>query len=228
MPEYIQLSLFSYIPSKNCARCKRELPATPEFWHVRLACVDHLDILCKQCVSELAHMPHIIDPDLTQRERRRAYRERNHDRILAQKRSPAYKAKAAELRRRKAKELREYNRRYALEHPGWKARVMRIARQKYPERYKAIIHKRIALKNAAPGEYIADDVKRMYAEQDGMCAYCGIRIFMDIPKDVHVDHVLPLSRGGTNYPDNLLLTCSTCNQSKGGRTVTEWASIRGW
>lgn len=228
MSEYIQLSLFSYVPSKNCIRCKRDLPATPEFWHVRLACSDRLDVLCKQCVTKLAHMPHIIDPDSTQKERRHAYEVKNHDHILELKRSPKYKAKAAERRRRKAKELREYNNWYAATHPGWKAATMRNWRFRNAERAKAIIHKRLARKHAAPGEYTADDVRRIYAEQDGMCAYCGIRIFMDIPKDVHVDHVMPLSRGGANSADNLLLSCSTCNQSKNAKTVGEWMSVRGW
>ena len=30
----------------------------------------------------------------------------------------------------------------------------------------------------------------------------------------HVDHRMPLSLGGSNYPDNLQLLCPTCNLSK--------------
>jgi 5-methylcytosine-specific restriction endonuclease McrA len=42
------------------------------------------------------------------------------------------------------------------------------------------------------------------------CAYCGQ------PAE-HLDHIVPLSRGGTNHRSNLQALCSTCNLSKGDR-----------
>lgn len=49
-----------------------------------------------------------------------------------------------------------------------------------------------------------------------VCSACG---FGD---DLHVDHILPLSRGGTNDLDNLQMLCSRCNLSKGTKTMDEW------
>jgi len=49
------------------------------------------------------------------------------------------------------------------------------------------------------------------------CQYCG----EPAPKG-QVDHVLPLSRGGTDSLDNLKWACPTCNASKGADTVSEW------
>lgn len=34
----------------------------------------------------------------------------------------------------------------------------------------------------------------------------------------HIDHIQPISRGGTNHPSNLRALCAHCNQSKGART----------
>ena len=42
------------------------------------------------------------------------------------------------------------------------------------------------------------------------CAYCGK------PAD-HLDHVIPVSRGGSDSPTNLQALCSACNLNKGGR-----------
>jgi 5-methylcytosine-specific restriction endonuclease McrA len=43
-----------------------------------------------------------------------------------------------------------------------------------------------------------------------LCQYCG--------NDANtVDHVLPVSRGGTDEPDNLLAACTRCNSSRGNR-----------
>jgi 5-methylcytosine-specific restriction endonuclease McrA len=41
-----------------------------------------------------------------------------------------------------------------------------------------------------------------------------------------IDHKLPLSRGGSNYPDNLQLLCKSCNDSKSARTMDEWLQTR--
>lgn len=38
-------------------------------------------------------------------------------------------------------------------------------------------------------------------------------------RGLHVDHIRPVSRGGTNDPDNLRLLCPRCNLSRGNRGV---------
>lgn len=42
-----------------------------------------------------------------------------------------------------------------------------------------------------------------------------------------VDHVMPLSRGGSNELNNLVLACRSCNCRKGTLTVDEWRPIAG-
>lgn len=51
------------------------------------------------------------------------------------------------------------------------------------------------------------------------CAYCDGAF-------EHVDHVIPLSRGGTNWPANLRPACRSCNTSKGARSLQDFL-IRG-
>lgn len=57
-------------------------------------------------------------------------------------------------------------------------------------------------------------------KRDGFkCEYC------ECPLDehtLHVDHVVPKSRGGSDDPSNLVASCSRCNLSKGRRTPSEW------
>jgi len=60
--------------------------------------------------------------------------------------------------------------------------------------------------------------------RDGeVCAYCGTR-----EGPFHIDHIHPLSRGGSNDLTNLCVACIPCNLSKGARTPDEWlGALRG-
>jgi hypothetical protein len=49
----------------------------------------------------------------------------------------------------------------------------------------------------------------------GACAFCGSTI------EVVKDHLVPLCRGGTDWHENLVPACKTCNGTKGGRDPNE-------
>jgi 5-methylcytosine-specific restriction endonuclease McrA len=53
----------------------------------------------------------------------------------------------------------------------------------------------------------------------GDCAYCG-----SIP--TQIDHVIPLSRGGTDDRSNLAPSCRMCNMEKLDFTPDEWREWR--
>lgn len=57
----------------------------------------------------------------------------------------------------------------------------------------------------------------------GLCAYCG-----DVPEDLHRDHVIPITKGGGNVLGNLVISCSTCNLSKGSKDLDEWYKEYEW
>lgn len=50
----------------------------------------------------------------------------------------------------------------------------------------------------------------------GLCAYCSAK-----PAE-HKDHVIPISRGGSDSIGNILPACASCNLSKGGLLLIEW------
>lgn len=59
--------------------------------------------------------------------------------------------------------------------------------------------------------------------QRGRCAYCR-EILGD---DTHIDHIQPVSRGGSGEKRNFQLTCSGCNLAKNARDPIEFAQSLG-
>ncbi len=54
------------------------------------------------------------------------------------------------------------------------------------------------------------------------CAYCGLQL-----KTPVLEHVVPLSRGGSDTMDNVVPSCMVCNRRKGTRTPYEWLRSEG-
>jgi len=48
------------------------------------------------------------------------------------------------------------------------------------------------------------------------CAYCGRK-----PRNLTIDHIIPLSKGGKTDFDNCVACCAPCNHRKGARTPRE-------
>lgn len=53
--------------------------------------------------------------------------------------------------------------------------------------------------------------RRLIAQRGPVCHWCKQRFNADA---LTVDHLVPLSRGGSNYHNNLLLACKLCNQRR--------------
>lgn len=69
------------------------------------------------------------------------------------------------------------------------------------------------------------DVAGLWEAQGGNCGICGMPIDVDarFPHDLSrsMDHIVPLSRGGTHTADNVRWTHLFCNVSKGARLDSE-------
>jgi 5-methylcytosine-specific restriction endonuclease McrA len=52
----------------------------------------------------------------------------------------------------------------------------------------------------------------------GICHYCGQKF---PPQELTMDHVVPISRGGTTTPGNVVPCCKECNYKKGVDTPVD-------
>jgi 5-methylcytosine-specific restriction endonuclease McrA len=201
----------SAAPVKVCRECGRELPATPAFFHRKRDNRDGLHTKCKECANAYARRnqkarrdaslsggPELREEYLsTHRRYRESHREelatKQREYCKRKKESPSYKKP---LRTRE--KATEYRTRW---------------RGANRERWTIYRRNRRARKKGAEGTHTTDDIKAQYDRQKGKCFYCKKKVGIDY----HVDHVVPLSLGGSNGPENLVIACPSCNCRKSNK-----------
>lgn len=135
------------------------------------------------------------------------------NRDYLKEKSKAYYKNNTELVSKAAKAWQKGNPNYAKEY-----------RKLNAEKYKAYNAKRRARLRNAEGSYTGDDIKNLLVLQEGKCVGCGG--CLELLK-FHVDHKNPLSKGGSNWPDNIQLLCPDCNFRKGAKDYKDWIESNG-
>ena len=119
--------------------------------------------------------------------------------------------------------LAEYKKRYRSEFPEKHAKNAVEYRKRHTSKIRALSRSYKAKKRAAVGFHSGADIEALELAQDGKCKACA-GSFDEL--GYHVDHIEPLSKGGSNWPSNLQLLCPACNLSKGDKDFTEWLESR--
>jgi len=171
----------------------------------------------------------------------RAYRERNAEKLTAARRAyyvenkqriDDYGTRYREANREKIaarmKHWREANpeaakareRKWRQDNPEKVRRRNRNWIDANPEKVVFQKRRRRALKAGAQGRHTEAEWIATLSKHDHSCAYCGSTGRLE------ADHVVPLSKGGTDSIDNIVPACKSCNCSKGGMSVEEFSAHR--
>lgn len=165
------------------------------------------------------------------------YRKANHSKIRTKEKLhyENNKGKAAEYRNKNkeiiaARKKIYYNANkerlaaYRKENNERRANHNRKYRESDPLRYRRYLHIRRTRLAAINENYESGYIKILFKLQRGKCAICRCLI----KSGYHVDHIQPISKGGTNGKDNIQLLCPTCNLTKNASDPIDFMQSRGF
>jgi 5-methylcytosine-specific restriction endonuclease McrA len=69
-----------------------------------------------------------------------------------------------------------------------------------------------------PKIHVTLNRRNLFARDENSCQYCGRRF---PTSELSIDHVVPISVGGTTTWPNVVCACTSCNKRKGGRTPAQ-------
>ena len=84
---------------------------------------------------------------------------------------------------------------------------------------RVVKHRRRSRDREAEGKFAAADILRIGDLQKWKCHWCS----KPTKKHYHVDHLIPLAKGGANRPSNLVIACPQCNLRKNATDPVEYA-----
>jgi 5-methylcytosine-specific restriction endonuclease McrA len=88
-----------------------------------------------------------------------------------------------------------------------------------PDKVRHNTQVRRARKIGAAGSHTLADLMARFEVHGNRCVYCGAA------GQLTPDHMIPLSRGGSDWPANIVPACLRCNQSKHTRTYFEFLEV---
>ena len=119
---------------------------------------------------------------------------------------------------------RDRSRRYYAVDPA-KAKAIRDKYRATPE-YRAIGNNNACKRRLrlATGKLSKGLVEQLLKLQRGKCACCG----KSLGADYHLDHIMPLVRGGLNIDSNIQLLRAECNNNKHAKHPVDFMQERGY
>lgn len=90
-------------------------------------------------------------------------------------------------------------------------------RKKYPEKVKHWNNNRAYRIRGADGSHTIEQWQKLLLKHNNCCVACGSN------ERLTKDHIIPISKGGSNYIDNIQPLCVSCNCKKSSKL--DWKGV---
>ena len=204
-------------PGKRCSSCE-QIKCYGAFNHHK-STKGGLQVYCRDC----------------QNVRDRAYYQNNPEPYRQRSKTQSKRVYLKNWRRDHPEYRQAYKKAYMEAHPDYNQTYREANRSKIREharsymrnrRMQRVIHEanRQARKRQAGGTFTQEEWESLCAYYNYTCLCCGKR---EPEIELTVDHIVPLSQGGSNSLGNLQPLCRSCNSRKRTRTIDyrlEWGN----
>lgn len=200
---------------KTCSKCNRSLSFN-EFGKDRYKS-SGLTSQCKSCRNAHKRLTR-LDPAVREnhRQKSKAYYHANKSRMAQnyKKWVVANPQKRKESNRKSQIKRRDKHAAYMRQYRIDKPEMRREWAIKNPEKQRALYSERSSRKRASAIYKVQS--AELIALRTMPCIYCGSR------REIQIEHIIPLARGGEHKIGNLAPACRACNMSKKDKFVMEW------
>lgn len=155
-------------------------------------------------------------------ERRREYNKKRYQAVLASEELTARRNEYAKnYRQSHREEARERTREWRAADSERAKRSRNESRARHPIPSREAARRRKLLKKQVVGSHTLEDRESILRAQKNRCALC--RVQFGKTTMATVDHIIPISKEGTDYRHNIQLLCGPCNSGKSNREQLEYA-----
>ena len=202
---------------KICARCKCPKPIGD--FNKNSLKPDGLQIYCKVCKREY----YLANAEVVKARSRRYYASNTEsvnkkNKARYRKNKDKYLAACRTYYLENKPKIQAYYKEYAKNNRARVAAHKYAYRERNPEKYQVYAENRRSRKALAPGFCTPD---QWQARWDLYGGKCYLRLDGCTINATAIDHVVPLSKGGTNWPANLRPICNHCNSVKSDRSLKQ-------
>src|SRR5260221_199932 len=225
-------------PKKQCNRCKKYKPTTSEYFYFYPHRNGAIAYYCFQCHKERHALKHPPKPSVEEMKQGADCKKflpattdyfTRQSKVKSGLRGQCKNCRSIQRKQHRAENReayrayeqsqlgkhREQSRKHKAAHREEYRQASREYWKKHPEERITNTRNRRARIRKAEGKHTAADVRKQYDRQKGKCYYC----LAIVGTTYHVDHVIPVSRGGSNSPENIVIACPTCNMSKQDKII---------
>ena len=196
-----------------CNKCKEDKPKTEEFFYRRIGVITEFYSECKLCFKERAKTYRINNKSKVSESSKRWYK--NNTKHMQQYMKEYYKLNRLQRLLYRAK--------YCKNNPGKLKQTCRKYYLNNIDIFRAGSRRYIAKKHKAEGSHTIEEIKNLLKIQKYRCIACNTNVKIS---GYHIDHIIALAKGGSDYISNIQILCPACNLSKQDKTMFEFMQRR--
>jgi len=179
--------------ARVCLQCNKQF--TPRLYQITTGAGKYCSVLCRN----KGILPALLTPEAKQKSKE-TYKKNLAAGLIEHPKgeaSPRWKGGQKETTKRRIAD-------------GRAKKSVKQYRSKNPDKVKEWSTTRLSRKT---GRLPNGTVKSIGNRQQWLCVYCKC----DVSQKYHVDHIIPLAKGGKHAPENIQILCPSCNVRKSSK-----------